>query len=550
MLASLSIKNFAIVQSLSLRPSRGLNVFTGETGAGKSVLIEALGFALGERSYAEMLRSGERRAEVEAVFEFPAAQARKLGLPEARLALRRELDSAGKTRAWINGSPATVSALAALGDRLVDFHGQHEHQSLLKKQNQLELLDAYGGHEKERGTIAGLWREKADISSRIDALKMSAQDRERMLELYRYQLQELRGAELRPGEDAEIDAALPRYKNMEKLRALSEEAYELLYGAENAACAGAGRAVRLLQDLASLDEGAADLSAAASSGLTQLEEAARELSSYKDSLGVDPQKLDELLSRQHKLDGIKKKYGGTVEAALARAQELERQLSGLENFDGNLQELEKAQQANLKKLQAACAALHDKRHKCAAKMSREVQAQIKPLGFPEVRFSVSVEYEEGAVGENGADDVEFLFSGNPGSPLKPLRGIISGGEMSRVMLGIKTVFAQADGTPVLVFDEVDAGVGGVVGGCVGEKLRQAAADRQIFCVTHLAQVAANGAAHFSISKQAAGGGTSVSITSLDGDSRVQELARMMGGKSGFSKAGLAHARELLKASAE
>jgi len=431
----------------------------------------------------------------------------------------------------------------------VDFHGQHEHQSLLKKQNQLELLDAYGGHGSDRAAIAALWREKAALSSRIEALKLSAHDRDRLLELYRYQLQELRAAELKPGEDAEIDALLPRYKNMEKLRALSEAAYELLYAAENAACQRAGQAAKLLQDLSALDEGAAEMSGLAAAGLTQLEEAAHTLASYKDALGADPEKLDELLSRQHKLDGIKKKYGGSLEDALSRAEELERQLSGLENADGSMQELEQELQGNLKKLQAACAGLHDKRHKCAAKMSREVQAQIKPLGFPDVRFSVSVEYEDGAVGESGADDVEFIFSANPGSPLRPLRNIISGGEMSRVMLGIKTVFAQADGTPVLVFDEVDAGVGGVVGGSVGEKLRQVARQRQVFCVTHLAQVAARGAEHFSISKQAVPDGTAVSIVRLEGDRRVQELARMMGGKSGFTKAGLAHARELLEASA-
>ena len=550
MLKSLSLKNFAIVEALSLDTSSGLNVFTGETGAGKSVLIEALGFALGERSYPEMLRTGARRAEVEAVFEFSAAQTKKLGLPHERLTLRRELDASGKTRALINGSPAQVAALSTLGDKLVDFHGQHEHQAILKKQNQLELLDAYGGHEKDRAHVSALYKDKAAVSSRLEALKMSAQDRERLLELYTYQLKELRDAGLKAGEDAELEALLPRHKNMEKLRNISEEAYELLYAGETAACSKAGQAAKLLQDLSTLDPGASELASLLEAGLPQLEEAARGLSAYKNSLGSDPGKLDDLLSRQHKLDGIKRKYGGSIEAALEKAAALEKQVSELENSDGSIQELEKELLAAGKKLAAACETLHDKRVKCAAKMAREVQNEIKPLGFPDVRFSVSVEMEEGVERENGADDIEFLFSANPGSPLRPLRNIISGGEMSRVMLGIKTVFAQADHTPVLVFDEVDAGVGGVVGASVGEKLQQLAEGRQVLCVTHLAQVAARGRAHFTVAKQKAGEGVSVAITPLEGENRIQELARMMGGKTASTKAGLSHARELLISSSK
>ncbi|HOX23900.1 MAG TPA: hypothetical protein PLL10_10570, partial [Elusimicrobiales bacterium] len=380
-------------------------------------------------------------------------------------------------------------------------HGQHEHQAILKKQNQLELLDAYGGHAKERAAISELYKERAALNSRLEALKMSAQDRERMLELYRYQLQELRGAELKPGEDAELEAALPRHKNMEKLSKLSESAYALLYSDEGSACAKAGQAAKSLQELAALDPAAGEMASQLDSALAQLEETAREISAYKDSLDSDPGKLDTLLSRQHKLDGIKKKYGGSLEAAILKAKDLERQVAELENSDDNIQELEKKLQACAKKLESACAALHYKRVKCAAVMAKKVQAEIKPLGFPEVRFSISVQTEEGQVSETGSDDVAFLFSANPGSPLRPLRNIISGGEMSRVMLGIKTVFAQADSTPVLVFDEVDAGIGGVVGACVGEKLQQASAGRQVLCVTHLAQVAAHGAAHFSVTKE-------------------------------------------------
>ena len=550
MLKSLSLKNFAIVEALSIKTSDGLNVFTGETGAGKSVLIEALGFALGERSYPEMLRTGARRAEVEAVFEFTPAQAKKLGLPQERLTLRRELDASGKTRALINGAPTQVAALAELGDRLVDFHGQHEHQAILKKQNQLELLDAYGGHDKDRAAVSSLYKEKAALNSRLEALKMSVQDRQRMLELYNYQLQELRGVQLKAGEDAELDSILPRYKNMEKLRTLADSAYQLLYAGEHAACSKAGQAAKSLQDLSALDPSAVELSSLLEAGLPQLEEAARGLSSYRDGLGADPGKLDDLLSRQHKLDGIKRKYGGSIEAALEKAAELEKQVSELENSDGSIQELEKALLSAGKKLTAACEALHEKRSKCAAKMAREVQGEIKPLGFPDVRFSVSVEMAEGAERETGSDDIEFLFSANPGSPLRPLRNIISGGEMSRVMLGIKTVFAQADHTPVLVFDEVDAGVGGVVGASVGEKLQQLAVGRQVLCVTHLAQVAARGRAHFTVSKQKAGEGVSVAINPLDGEARVQELARMMGGKTASTKAGLTHARELLISSSK
>lgn len=548
MLNSLSVKNLAIIDSLSLELGPGLCAFTGETGAGKSIIIEALGFALGERASAESVRSGAQKAEVEAVFSIdgvPRALRKKHSLSGPAVRLRREIDARGRSRAFIEGSAVPVADLLELGDSLVDFHGQNEHQTILRPAVQLDMLDSFAGLESERKALAAAYDALEQARAALNSLSMSSEEKERLLDLYRFQLSEIEGAELRPGEDDELDALLPRFKNAEKLSRLAGEATELLYSGENAAVESSGRAQRLVEELALLDPSLSETARVLRSSLAQVEDCARELAHYREALEADPAELDRMMERQDKIARLKKKYAPGIRELLDFAAMLRGRIDALASTDERRAELEAAVEKARKNLMALAEDLHDKRAAAAGKLAARVLKEIKPLGFPEVKFSVSVEMDEQDPGKSGADSVDFLFSPNPGQPLKPLKAIASGGEMSRVMLGLKTVLAAQDGVSTLVFDEVDAGVGGVVGRMVGEKMKALSNGRQVFCVTHLAQVAAFGDSHFCVSKDAKGQATLVRVASLDGKARVEEIARMLGGRKDSSKAGLTHASELL-----
>jgi DNA repair protein RecN (Recombination protein N) len=541
MLRSLSIRNFAVIETLDLEFESGLTAFTGETGAGKSILIEALGFLLGERGSIDWLRRGAKSLSVRGDF--------------GDFTLERSLDSKGKTKALKDGAPIKVSELQALGERLVDFHGQHEHQTLLNTAIQRELLDDYGGLSKELASVREAYAEWKALRGRLEAMRLSEDERLRRIDLLRFQAEEIDAVEPKPGEEDEIEEKLPRLKHAEKLTNLAATAYaalkdERLREAESA-----------LGAMAALDDSLAGALEAITRAREAAEDAAGDLTLYRDKIDVDPSRLDALIGRQDKLDKLKRKYGVSLEAVLDHREKVGEELRALENHAEETASIEGRIAKAEKTLAKRCATLHDARMNAAKKLGVKVQHELKDLGMEKAKLSVSVEMEEGEYGPDGADRVEFLIAPNPGEPMKALRSVASGGELSRVMLALKTVMAQAAPSAespsgaarkendrrvgLMVFDEVDTGVGGAVGRSVGAKLAELGRRGQVFCVTHLPQVACCAEHHFHVAKGVAGGRTVTRVERLADKARVEAVARMIGGRS-VTKASLKHAKELLE----
>lgn len=545
MLTRLCVQNFAIIDNLTLDFAPGLNVFSGETGAGKSIVIEALGFVLGSRGDVSLIKDGAPKMAVQTTFvsaALPVDLRKQYGLTADQFTLRRELDTKGKNKAFIEGYPVTVTALAQIGQILVDFHGQHDHQSLLHTNVHLMLLDQFAKHEKLVSRVRDAWQTVQTLQAKLDAVRLSAQEKERLLDMSQYQLQEIERISPKPGEDGELDQALPKLKHAGKLLELAAEVYAELYAADTSASSCTGRAARALNSMAELDDSLTPLAENVQNALTVLEDAAATVGDYKDGLDVDENTLDKLLERHEKIKRLKLKYGPELADVLRTADELRVKIDNLQHAEEHEQDLENQLKKARTVLRTAAQELHDKRLKAAEKLSAQITAQIKPLGFNQVRFGVAVDMDEENITSTGADKVEFLFSPNPGSALRPLKNIASGGEISRVMLGLKTVLAST--VPVMVFDEVDAGIGGETGWLVGEKLHACAQGRQVLCVTHLAQVAAQADQHFHVAKTVAKNTTRVQITALSGERLTAEIARMLGGGDKKSAAYM-HAQELL-----
>ncbi len=545
MLTQLHVQYFAIIDDLTLHFAPGLNVFSGETGAGKSIVIEALGFVLGARGDVSLIKDRADRMSVQATFVsdvLPARLRQQYGLSADRFTLKRELDRKGKNKAYVEGRSVTVATLAQIGQALVDFHGQHDHQSLLHAAVHLTLLDQFAKHEKLVAQVSLAWQTVQAIQAKLDAVRLSAQEKERLLDMSEYQLAEIERVSPKPGEDSDLDQALPKLKHAGRLLELAAQAYEELYAADTSASARAGKAARAVSAMAELDENLAPAAENLQSALAALEDVANVVSDYKDGLDVDENVLDKLLERHEKIKRLKLKYGPEINDILRTADELRTKIDNLKHADEREQDLQHELARAQKELLQLAQDLHDKRLKAAEKLSAQITAQIKPLGFNQVKFGVAVDMDEQNITSTGADKVEFLFSANPGQALRPLKNIASGGEISRVMLGLKTVLAPT--VPVMVFDEVDAGIGGETGWLVGEKLRACAHGRQVLCVTHLAQVAAQADQHFYVTKTADKHTTCVTIEPLSGQAITAEIARMLGGGDKKSAAYL-HAQELL-----
>ncbi|OGR48177.1 MAG: hypothetical protein A2X34_06895 [Elusimicrobia bacterium GWC2_51_8] len=584
MLKKLTVKNFALIEKLELEPGPGLNVFTGETGAGKSIIISALGFLLGERAGSDVVRPGAAMAEVYG--EFSSAGLNRellesfglaggsvvdsaigprqasvtaslnnsfagprpfeaLAKEDGFITLKRQTDSNGRTRSFINARQVPLSRVSALGSALVDFHGQNEHQSLLKMEVQRALLDRYGRLEKQADAVREAFLEAQILRGRLEAVSMSEQERERLFDLYRFQLKEIEEAALKPGQEAELEALYPRLKNAEKLFTLSNAAHELAAGSECAAKTNLEKALEKLKALGELDEGAPALAARLENTLIELGDISEELYKYSKGLDTDPARLDACLSRLEQISLLKKKYGPDENSVIAKGAELKNKIAGLEDLSLNRADAGKALEKSEALLLKLARSLHTARRGAAVKLSARTKDEAAELGFKELRFEVAVEAEEDNISSSGCDAVEYLFSANPGYPLRPLRYTASGGEMSRVMLALKTVLAAADRIGILVFDEVDTGVGAVTGRLVGQKLCRLSTGKQIFCITHLPQVAAFAEKHFIVEKTSLNKSSTVMTHALSAADRTAEIARMLGGKKQFTDLGLKHARELL-----
>jgi DNA repair protein RecN (Recombination protein N) len=548
MLRRIKVVNFAVVERVELELPAGFVAFTGETGAGKSILLEALGFLLGARGSSSWLRTGADRLEVEGTFDaadLPGELRERYKVASGTFVARRELDAAGKTRAMIHAQSAPVAALAALGEAFADFHGQNEHQALMRPAVQLEVLDRYAGLESERAALAEAYARWSALTARLAASSMSEEERRRRAELLTFQLEEIDAAKPKLGEEEELEERLPRLKNAERLRAFADQAYGLLYAEEDAALARLMKASRALAELAKIDGGTARLRDELESARLAAEAVAHEVGDYRDRASADPAALDALLTRQETLSRLKKRHGPTLADVLATRERLAAELDGLENSDARVEETKKELAAAEKTLSALCDEVHALRVKAAKKLDAAVLKELRVLGMPHSRFACSVEMEEGNWSRTGADAVEFLLAANPGEPPRAVKSVASGGELSRVMLALKTAFAKADRTPLLVFDEVDAGIGGEVANAVGEKLAALGKGRQILCVTHLPQVACHALTHFHVAKEVVSGRTRVRIERLDGDRRLETVALMLGGRAATA-ASRKHAQELLE----
>jgi DNA repair protein RecN (Recombination protein N) len=554
MLTTLRIKNLALVSDLTLELRPGCNVITGETGAGKSIIIGALNLVLGERADRTLIRSGEESCSVEAVFD-----TRKLRAPlknfleenglepceENQLVLKRNFSASGTNRQFINGSATTLATLATIGEWLVDMHGPHDHQSLLHAGKQLLILDAFGGLEKSREEFGELVRRRGVLESEKSALIVDEKTYAQQLDLLRFQVQEISTARLKEGEDLEVETEFHRASNAAKLLQLSQAALDVLSESDNSLLTQSGAVGRVLAELQRVDDAGAknlvELHAQAAENLRELQAA---VSHYADKVDVDPARLAELEERLNLIHTLKRKYGAGIAEVIAFGDEAKTKLQALESRDAELARLNAALEKLDAEISAAGKKLSATRKKVIPQLAKAVGKQLEDLGFKQSKFDVLVSVREDARPTAvGFDEIEFQFAPNLGEPAKPLRAIASSGEMARVMLALKTVLAAEDEIPVLVFDEVDANVGGETANAVGEKMRQIAAKRQVFCITHLPQVAALADAHYVVTKQVKDGRTISEITLLDRKSRVTELARMLGGQTDAARK---HAEALLK----
>ncbi|HEX3624231.1 MAG TPA: DNA repair protein RecN [Verrucomicrobiae bacterium] len=580
MLTTLRIKNLALVTDLTLELQSGCNVITGETGAGKSIIIGALNLVLGERADRGLIRAGEESCSVEAVFDVRSVRAPLKGFLEEnglepcednQLVLKRTFTGAGTNRQFINGSPTALNVLATIGEWLVDMHGPHDHQSLLNPAKQLLILDAFGRLDREREAFGELVRRCTALEREKSALIVDEKTYAQQLDLLRFQVREISSARLQPGEETAVEEEFHRASNGAKLLQLSQASLEALAESENSLLTQAGAIGRTLLDLQRVDAGAANLVELHSQAVATLRDLQSELSRYAEKISVDPARLAEVEERLDLIHSLKRKYGANIEEINAFGEEAQKKLQSLESRDAELARIN----SELKKLDAeilkAGQGLTARRKKVIPQLAKAVSKQLDDLGFKQSKFDVSLMGQEESLparrsfseggssssssssslagkGEShslslsGLDAIEFQFAPNPGEPPRPLRAIASSGEMARVMLALKTVLAAEDEIPVLVFDEVDANVGGETAHAVGEKMKQIAARRQVLCITHLPQVAAPASAHYVVSKQIKNGRTISEIELLGKKERVTELARMLGGQSDAARK---HAEALL-----
>jgi len=574
MLTTLRIKNLALVTDLTLELQPGCNVITGETGAGKSIIIGALDLVLGERADRTLIRSGEESCSVEAVFEVAGLRTPLKKFLEAnglepceenQLVLKRTFSANGTNRQFVNGSPTTLNTLAAIGESLVDLHGPHDHQSLLHPAKQLLILDAFGRLEKEREAFGELVRRRATLAAEKSALIVDEKTYAQQLDLLRFQVREIDGARLQPGEDSQVEQEFNRASNAAKLLQLSQAAIDTLSESEDSLLTQAGAVGRALQELQRVDPGAATLAALHAQAIGTLRELQTGLSRYAEKVDVDPTRLAELEARLDLIHSLKRKYGATPAEIIAFGGAAKQKLQSLESRDAELARLN----AGLQKLDAdilrAGQKLSDARRKVIPPLAKAVGQQLDDLGFQQSKFDVAIQplatevtrlkstdsqsllTSAATIKQTGFDEIEFQFAPNPGEPAKSLRAIASSGEMARVMLALKTVLAAEDEIPVLVFDEVDANVGGETAHAVGEKMKQLAAKRQVLCITHLPQVAAPADAHYVVNKEVRNGRTISEIHLLGRKERITELARMLGGQNDAARK---HAEALLNPKTE
>lgn len=555
MLVELTINNFAIIDALKLTVTPGFNVLTGETGAGKSIIIDAVSLLLGERAAAEVIRAGAETALVEGLFHLtPALKAEILPILEREgleedgaddtILLGREIRANGRNFCRVNGRTVSLTLLAEIAAPLVDIHGQHHHLSLLQVKMHRAFLDRFGGLDDQRREVSAGYKKLQAVRRELRALQQDAQHIARRIDQLSFQVDEINAANLKPGEEAELVTERTRLANAEKLNQLSGGSYRLLVeGSDEQPSAGdlLGQITQNLAALNRIDDSAAALLQLAETISYQIEDLSGQLQAYAEEIEFSPERLQDVEERLGLIYSLKRKYGDSIEQILAFGQRAQTELDSISNAEGRIEQLQAEEETLRRELGALAAALSQRRQAAGEALSRGVVAELQALGMAHTRFEVQLERvaapdgvyvgeETFACDDTGIDKVEFLIAPNPGEPLKPMVKIASGGETSRLMLALKTVLALADETPTLIFDEIDQGIGGRVGGVVGRKLWGLAhqAGHQVLCITHLPQIAAFGDTHYHVTKQIDNRRTTTQVRLLADQSRVDELALMLG----------------------
>lgn len=568
MLAELHIQNYAVIDHLTLQFHPGLNLLSGETGSGKSILVDALGLSLGGRASPDIVRTGQERATVTAVFRSegspvgnPGARAsaylhwtkwlEEYGLAggnDSEIILRRELQSSGKSRLLVNDQPVTLAAVKALAPCLVEVHGQGEHVALLSREAQLDLLDQFACADDIANQVRGLYTRRRELEQELEALSQNEQERLRAADLLTYQVQELERVQLEPGEDARLEEEKRVLANLEKVRAAAANAFGQLYDEEGSAYSRIAGAIRSLEELSRYDAATAPKLEILLTTEATLEDVAISLRDYLQKAEANPQRLEEIEDRLALMDRLKRKYGKTVEEILAYLEKTRKQLAGLEHADERRGELQRELQKAAVQYQKIAQELSKQRQEAARKMVKLLREELPLLGMEKTRFEIHFEaLTEARGGPRGIDEIEFRISPNPGEELRPLEKIASGGELSRLMLALKTVVGVTRRVaPTFIFDEIDAGIGGRVAECVGQRLKRLARQTQVLCVTHLAQIACFADHHFRVEKSETAGRTVTAVKYLQSaKERAQELARMLSG-SQITDSALKHAATMLK----
>ena len=538
MLRFLRIRNLAVIEAVEVEFDSGFTVLTGETGAGKSILVEAVGLLLGGRASSDLVRTGETQATIEAVFDTPEGE---------ELIVRREITSLGRSRAFIGGALATSAALRELSARLVELHGQHEHQALLDPLTHLPLVDHYAGLTESVAEVAEAWGEVRALREQLERTRMDAREREARLDLIGFQLGEIEKAAIKPGEDDELSATRQVLANAERVQRLCEDSYAALYERDQAVLPELAGIWRRVGELASIDPQFAPHLQARDGIKSQLEDLALFLRSYGESVDASPARLQQVEDRLALLERLKKKYGPALQDVIDQGIALQRERELLTGEGEGAEALEQALAAATEAFLGVARELSTKRRTAATRFERALEALLAELAMARTRFEVrfnDAPLAESAWGERGIDSAEFFVSPNPGEDLRPLARIVSGGELSRVMLALKTLAAADAAGKTLIFDEVDAGIGGRVADVVGSRLQALGSRFQVLCITHLAQIAARGTSQFRIEKHVKGNRTATSVERLDEEGRVEEIARMIGGAA-VTEPVRASARELV-----
>ncbi|MBR0131423.1 MAG: DNA repair protein RecN, partial [Firmicutes bacterium] len=536
MIEHISIKNFAIIKELSLDLKPGLNIITGETGAGKSIIIEAISMALGARADTDYIRTGEDKAVISMALDPEDAAVSGIledaGVEdEGMLILQRDISSQGRSLCRINGSMVPLSVLNRLCRNLADIHGQYDNQNLLDPENHTDILDLYGGPalSELKGLVSGAYKEYVSASGELMKLRKSIAETRRQKELLSFELGEIRAAGLAIGEDQELEERVRLMQNSESIYSALSQAYEAIYGGDNDmdAMSPLGHA---MDQLGSVEDFSADIKAiseAVSDAYYKLDDLNSSIRKLRDSINFEPEELNMAIERLETVNSMKKRYGGSIEAVLAYAEEAEEKLKTAENAEERVSQLEKMISESFSRYSGYAGKLTQERQKTALLLCRAVNKELAELNFRNADFKVSI--ESSSPSEKGSDKIEFLITTNKGEAHKPLAKIASGGELSRIMLALKSILGELDRIPTMIFDEIDSGISGATAGIVGNKLKAISKDHQIICITHLPQIAALGDHPYRIEKTSDEISTSTTVVPLDEAERVEELARLLSG---------------------